>query len=38
MMFNECLIQGLSYSAPLRIKVKLVLYDRESNFKEVKRY
>src|SRR6056300_617457 len=33
---KECLIQGLSYSAPLRIKVKLVLYDRESNFKEVK--
>ena len=33
---QECLIQGLSYSAPLRIKVKLVLYDRDSNFKEVK--
>ena len=33
---QECLIQGLSYSAPLRIKVKLVLYDRESNFKDVK--
>ena len=33
---QECLIQGLSYSAPLRIKVKLVLYDRETNFKEVK--
>src|SRR6056300_247969 len=33
---QECLIQGLSYSAPLRIKVKLVLYDRESNSKEVK--
>jgi DNA-directed RNA polymerase subunit beta len=33
---QECLVQGLSYSAPLRIKVKLVLYDRESNFKEVK--
>ena len=33
---QECLIQGLSYSAPLRIKVKLVLFDRESNFKEVK--
>ena len=33
---QECLIQGLSYSAPLRIKVKLVLYDRESNFKEIK--
>ena len=33
---QECLIQGLSYSAPLRIKVKLVIYDRETNFKEVK--
>ena len=33
---QECLIQGLSYSAPLHIKVKLVLFDRESNFKEVK--
>jgi len=33
---QECLIQGLSYSAPLRIKVKLVLYDRESNFKDIK--
>jgi DNA-directed RNA polymerase subunit beta len=29
-------VQGLSYSAPLRIKVKLVIYDRETNFKEVK--
>ena len=36
MMFKNVLVQGLSYSAPLRIKVKLVLYDRESNFKEVK--
>ena len=33
---QECLIQGLSYSAPLRIKVKLVIYDRETTFKEVK--
>jgi DNA-directed RNA polymerase subunit beta len=33
---QECLVQGLSYSAPLRIKVKLVIYDRETNFKEVK--
>ena len=33
---QECLIQGLTYSAPLRIKVKLVLFDRETNFKEVK--
>ena len=29
---QECLIQGLTYSAPLRIKVKLVLFDRDSNF------
>ena len=36
MMFKNVLVQGLSYSAPLRIKVKLVLYDRETNFKEVK--
>ena len=33
---QECLIQGLSYSAPLRIKVKLNLYDRDSNFEDVK--
>ena len=33
---QECLIQGLTYSAPLRIKVKLVLFDRDSNFEEVK--
>ena len=33
---QECLVQGLSYSAPLRIKVKLVLFDRDSNFKDVK--
>ena len=33
---QECLIQGLSYSAPLRIKVRLVIYDRDTNFQEVK--
>jgi DNA-directed RNA polymerase subunit beta len=33
---QECLIQGLSYSAPLRIVVRLVIYDRETNFQEVK--
>ena len=33
---QECLIQGLSFAAPLRIKVKLVLFDRETNFEEVK--
>ena len=31
---QECLIQGLTYSAPLRIKVKLVLFDRDSNFQD----
>ena len=30
------MIQGLSYSAPLRIKVRLVIYDRETNFEKVK--
>jgi len=33
---KECLVQGLSFSAPLRIKVRLVIYDRDTNFQEVK--
>ena len=33
---QECLIQGLSYSAPLRITVRLVIYDRETNFQDIK--
>ena len=33
---QECLIQGLSFAAPLRIKVRLVIYDRETNFEKVK--
>jgi len=33
---QECLIQGLSFSAPLRIKVRLVIYDRDTNFENVK--
>ena len=33
---QKCLIQGLSYSAPLRIVVRLVIYDRDTNFQEVK--
>src|SRR5210317_960290 len=33
---QECLIQGLSYSALLRIVVRLVIYDRDTNFQEVK--
>ncbi|NCX77524.1 MAG: DNA-directed RNA polymerase subunit beta, partial [Proteobacteria bacterium] len=33
---QECLVQGLTYSAPLRITVRLVIYDRETNFEKVK--
>ena len=33
---QECLIQGLSYSAPLHITVRLIIYDRDTNFEEVK--
>ncbi|MBV54138.1 MAG: DNA-directed RNA polymerase subunit beta [Coxiellaceae bacterium] len=32
-MFNEseCLLRGLSYAAPLRVKMRLVVYDREES-------
>tara|TARA_B100000029_G_scaffold293315_1_gene286844 strand:+ start:17029 stop:21096 length:4068 start_codon:yes stop_codon:yes gene_type:complete len=33
---QECLIQGLSYSAPLRITVNLQFFDRETNFEKLK--
>ncbi len=33
---QECLVQGLTYSAPLRITIRLVIYDRETNFEKVK--
>ncbi|MEK9649866.1 MAG: DNA-directed RNA polymerase subunit beta [Gammaproteobacteria bacterium] len=33
---QECLVQGLTYSVPLRITVRLVIYDRETNFEKVK--
>jgi DNA-directed RNA polymerase subunit beta len=33
---QECLVQGLTYSAPLRITVRLVIYYRETNFEKVK--
>jgi DNA-directed RNA polymerase subunit beta len=33
---QECLVQGLTYAAPLRITVRLVIYDRETNFEKVK--
>ena len=33
---RECRNRGLSYGAPLRAKVRLVIYDRESSDKKVK--
>ncbi|WP_369600936.1 DNA-directed RNA polymerase subunit beta [Hahella sp. SMD15-11] len=33
---NECQIRGATYSAPLRVKVRLVIYDKESNNKAIK--
>ncbi len=33
---RECRTRGQSYSAPLKVKVKLVIYDRESSNKQIK--
>ena len=33
---KECRIRGLSYTAPLRVKSRLVIYDKESKTKKVK--
>jgi len=33
---KECQLRGVTYAAPLRVKVRLVIYDRESNNKAVK--
>ncbi|WP_420428853.1 DNA-directed RNA polymerase subunit beta [Algiphilus sp.] len=33
---KECRIRGLNYSAPLRVKCRLVIYDKESKEKRVK--
>ncbi len=33
---KECQIRGATYSAPLRVKVRLVIYDKESNNKAIK--
>ena len=34
---NECLMRGATYAVPLRVKVRLVLYDREASTKERKK-
>ncbi|WP_027349289.1 DNA-directed RNA polymerase subunit beta [Halotalea alkalilenta] len=33
---KECQLRGVTYSAPLRVKVRLIIYDRESSNKAVK--
>src|SRR5690349_15198681 len=33
---KECRIRGLTYSAPLKVKTRLVIYDRESKERKVK--
>ena len=33
---KECVLRGVTYAAPLRVKVRLVIYDRESSQKKVK--
>ena len=33
---KECRVRGMTYSAPLRVKVRLVIYDKESKEKRVK--
>ena len=33
---KECQLRGVTYAAPLRVKVRLVIYDRESSNKAVK--
>ena len=33
---RECVLRGFTYAAPLRIRVQLILYDRESSNKDIK--
>ena len=33
---KECVLRGITYAAPLRVKVRLIIYDRESPSKAVK--
>ncbi|WP_027858439.1 DNA-directed RNA polymerase subunit beta [Marinobacterium jannaschii] len=33
---KECQVRGITYAAPLRVKVRLVIYDRDSSTKAVK--
>jgi len=33
---KECVLRGITYAAPLRVKVRLIIYDKESSSKAVK--
>ena len=33
---KECVLRGITYSAPLRVKVRLIIYDKESSTKAIK--
>src|SRR5690554_1048137 len=33
---KECMLRGITYAAPLRVKVRLIIYDRESSTKAIK--
>ena len=33
---SECILRGATYAVPLRVRVRLVIYDRESNNKTIK--
>ena len=33
---KECVLRGVTFAAPLRVKVQLIIYDRESSAKKVK--
>ncbi|MBU2865296.1 DNA-directed RNA polymerase subunit beta [Reinekea marina] len=33
---KECQLRGVTYSAPLRVKVRLIIYDKESSSKAIK--
>ncbi len=33
---SECQLRGLTYAAPLRVKIRLIIYDKESSAKTIK--
>jgi DNA-directed RNA polymerase subunit beta len=33
---RECVLRGVTYAAPLRVKIRLMIYDKESSVKAIK--